>query len=455
MLCRRCSFFLCFAALLGLLGCSSKEPRHHAVDPDRLPHLEVVKPTPTPRLQRRIELSATVEAMEKVDLNARVPGVVRPLSGDKEIVDINRPIRAGEVLIRLEVPDLEAQKKQKEALRDQARQQKAQAEETRNVTAKEVVEAEKQEKRYAAEYTFRELENKRITELVRRSTLQPERLEESQRQLEAALAAVEAARAMIDTKTAKLKACDADLKFADTRIEVAETDVRSLQVQLDYATLRAPFDGVITKRWVDSGATIKDSAMPLLTVMRTDKVRVLLDVPERDVPLITTSEDKANPEGVGNLVTLRMPALSDKRLNSEYRGKVPNGEFRGTVTRLGYALDPVTRTMRAEMHLDNREGNLRPGMYGTAEVLLEERANVLTIPATALARREGKMIVYLVANVQGNPPRGVVQQADVELGLDNGRLVEVKGLTGNELVIIKGNGVVRTGEEVVPLLREP
>jgi multidrug efflux pump subunit AcrA (membrane-fusion protein) len=120
------------------------------------------------------------------------------------------------------------------------------------------------------------------------------------------------------------------------------------------------------------------------------------------------------------------------------------------VTRIGEALDPNTRTMRTEVHLDNADGLLRSGMSGTATLLLEERYDVLTVPATALVRRGNKVEVFHIAGASGEPPVGVAERAEIDLGLDDGRRVEVRGgLSGKELVIVKGNGVVRAGEKAV------
>src|SRR5262249_20853348 len=118
-------------------------------------------------------------------------------------------------------------------------------------------------------------------------------------------------------------------------------------------------------------------------------------------------------------------------------------------------LDPATRTMRTEVHLDNPDEVLWPGMYGTATVTLEERY-ALTIPASALVRRGNKTLVYHIAEPTGDPPRGVVREAEVQLGLDAGKGLEVRaGLSGRELVIAKGNGVVNAGEQAVAVAAEP
>lgn len=439
-------------AILAVVGCGLKEPKPRPNEIERLPRVEVVRPIRT-NLERRIEISATVEPMEKVELCARVPGVVDQLADD---MDIGRVVKGprdgmpGEKILALAVPDLEAQKKHKEALLEQARKQKVQAAEARAVGGREVVEAEKMEKRYAAEHEFAKFQHERVVQLARSNAVQPERVQETGKQLDAALAAWDVAQAQIETRKAKLKALDADIDTAQAKIAVAEAEVQNLAVLVGYATITAPFDGIITKRWVDRGATIKDAGAPLLTVMRSDSVRVLLDIPEKDVPLVNALEERPNPDNDGDPVTLRISALSEV---------VPNGEFSGRIRRMAQALDPNTRTMRAEVHLKNPDGHLRPGMFGRASILLEKRYNVLTLPASALVRRAGRSEVYYVANVDSDPPRGVVKRAEVELGLDDGQTVEIKlrpeaGLSGDELILAKGNGVVRVGDQVVPVPRK-
>jgi hypothetical protein len=107
--------------------------------------------------------------------------------------------------------------------------------------------------------------------------------------------------------------------------------------------------------------------------------------------------------------------------------------------------------MRTEVHLENG-GYLKPQMTGTASVLLDER-KAMTIPSTALVRVGNRVEVFYIANPTGEPKRGVVKSKEVLLGLDDGLRVEILGnsLTGNELIIRKGNGVVRTGEQAIAI----
>jgi RND family efflux transporter MFP subunit len=357
-------------------------------------------------------------------------------------MDIGRRVTKNEVLLRLAVPELEADRKHKESLLAQARKQKVQAEEARAVAEREVDESQRQEKRYVADYTFQRLKHERMRELVRRGAQELQLEQEARQQMDAADAALQAARAQIATRRAKVRAAAADLEVAEHRIQVAEAEVEKLRTAIAFATVQAPFNGVITRRWVDPGATIKDPAAPLFTIMQLDRVRVLVDVPQRDVALVNTTEHNPNPDGRGDPAVVRIPALA---------GVVPDGQFKGHVTRMSRALDPVTRTMRAEIELDNRAGYLRPGMFGSAVVVLEERSGVLTVPSTALTRQgENKVEVFYVADAKGDPLVGSLERTDVDLGLDDGQLVEIrKGLTGSELVVLRGNGVMRAHDKVI------
>jgi RND family efflux transporter MFP subunit len=449
--------------------------RREAVE--RLPRLEVKAPDRS-EVVRRLDLSATVEPLKRVELSARVPGVVDYLPDD---IDIGRRVKKDDVLLRLAVPELEAEKKHKSALLEQARKQKVQADEALAVAQAELKETQREEKRYQADLAYYKLRHARIDKLVKQRAQDPAMEEEARRQVQAADAALATFRAKVLTRQAKVRAATADRAVAERRIEVAETEEKRVEELVRFATVKAPFDGVITRRYVDPGAIIKDPGALLLTVMQIDKVRVLIDVPQRDVPLINTTEQNPNANGKGDPVVVRIPALMDQvrelerqlqkkgpSANDKADQRVKDGAFIGSITRMASALDPTTRTMRAEVELDNprlpnRPGArqlpflLSPGMYGIASVVVEQRSNVLTVPATALVRRgEGKVEVYVVADpvevpeARGEERRGLLRPTTVELGIDDGKVAEIKGgLKGDELVVQRGNGVLRPNERVI------
>jgi RND family efflux transporter MFP subunit len=401
-------------------------------------------------VERRLDLAATVEAYQRVDISARVQGVVEDLP---PYIDIGRKITRGDVLLRLDVPDLVADKKHKEALLKQADKQVEQAKEALAVAKREVIETEQDEKRYTADVAFQRARLARIRKLVRREAQDKALQEEAERQFAAAEAALASNRAKVETRRARVRSASADLKVAGRRVAVAKADVQKLTEQIAFATVRAPFDGVITRRWVDQGAIIKDPGAILLTVMQIDRVRVLIDVPQRDVPLINDDERQPNPNGRGDPVTVRIPALAEKS---------NRGEFEGTITRTAQSLDPVTRTMRAEIVLDNKTGYLKSGMFGVASVLIEKRPRSLTVPASAVVRLgERQEVVYCVAGateLENGPTeqkRGVLRRIVIERGIDDGKIVEVrKGLVGGELIVARGNSSLRIEEAVIAVPAE-
>jgi RND family efflux transporter MFP subunit len=434
----RCLGALLVVALVPLVGCTHRhgnKPRLGEVD--RLPHLEVVNPEKTAALTLRRGYVATVDAFEKADLSAQVRGVVTTPAAEMEI---GRAVTADEPLVRLAIPDVLAERDGKRALLDQAKRQLEQARQAREVAAREVAEAKAQETRFQAENQFREAQYTRVARLASTETVAPQLVDEARLQRAAAQAAVDAARAQVLTKQAKYDAADTEIAVAQARIRVVEAELERLEATVRFATLSSPFPGVITRRWVDRGTTVKDPGVPLLTVMRTDRVRVILDLPERDVPYLTPAT-RATKQTPANPVELIIPALKDA---------TGGGVYRGVIDVTASALDPTTRTMRAEVHLDNRDGLLKPQMTGTATVTLAERSGY-TVPSSALVRLGDKIVVFHVADISGDPPVGVTARLEVQLGLDDGERAEVvrPELTGREQIIVKGNGVVQTGQRVI------
>jgi RND family efflux transporter MFP subunit len=263
----------------------------------------------------------------------------------------------------------------------------------------------------------------------------------------------------VETKKAKQSAAKADLRTAESRVAVAAADLKTIEEMISLATVKAPpagatalipgiapFQYVVTRRMVDRGATVKDAAQPLLTLMHVDTVRVLVDIPERDVPLLeAVARDAKTASPLSEQVTLRVPAL---------RESATRGEYRGWISRTSKVLDPITRSMRTEVEFDNRGGELRPGMYGAVTLTLGTRPNAMMLPSSAFVRRDGRTEVLVVDPAPGNSARGVIRAVPVEVGYDDGKRVQVTaGLTGTERIVVRGNTPVSTGETVIPVDR--
>jgi RND family efflux transporter MFP subunit len=424
------------ALFLPATGCEKRKaakPRLGEVE--RLPRVETAVLGKPAKLEVARTYTVTLEAMEKADLCAMVKGNVKDLP---EELDRGKVVTKGKLLFSLHVPDLIADYENKKALVEQFEKADALAIRSVDVAKAEVRETRALVLRYEGDAEYRRAQHARVTKLAQGDTLSRQQMDEAKSQLDAAESALAAAKAQVATREAKEEAARAERDLAAARLNTARTEEQKAKVQIDFASIRAPFDGIITHRWIDTGATVKDPGMPLFTVMRTDKVRVILDVPERDVPYLRAGSN-------GNPVRVRIPALKEA---------AGTEDVFGTVTLMSSALDPVTRTMRTELHLENKVGDkiglLKPQMTGTAFMILATR-EAYTVPSSALIRAGNKIEIFIVADAVGDPLKGTLKRIEVQTGLDDGLRVEIKGdnLTGRELVVVKGAGVLRPGEQVI------
>lgn len=190
-----------------------------------------------------------------------------------------------------------------------------------------------------------------------------------------------------------------------------QADVARLQQLHSYEKVYAPFDGIITARNTDTGALIgADSNSPLKELFHlaaTDKVRVFISVPE-----IYAS-------------AARNGTSADLSLD-EY----PDRIFHGTLVRSSNAIDPASRTLLAEVDVNNTDGALLPGAYAFVHLSMPTQSGSVTIPAnTLLFRREGLQV--------GVVRDGHVSLTPVKIGRDYGDTVQVvSGLQPTDAVII-------------------
>jgi len=199
---------------------------------------------------------------------------------------------------------------------------------------------------------------------------------------------------------------------AKGRLDTAVARQAQAEAELDYTTIEAPFDGVVTLRTIDPGDIVyqasspKGKQEPLLRVARVDVIRVKTYVPELD----------SIWADVGDAATVTFEAL-------------PGRVFTSKVARVSGALDPATRTMLVEIDLPNADGTLRPGLYGRARIALERHEHALVLPSSAVRVGDGGAQVFAVAG-------DVVRHKSVTLGLVDSQWSEItSGLDEGERVV--------------------
>jgi RND family efflux transporter MFP subunit len=205
---------------------------------------------------------------------------------------------------------------------------------------------------------------------------------------------------------------DAALKVAKANFDLAST-------RLGYARVTAPFGGYVTKRALDPGALVNANSTSLFTLMDLGSMKVIVDVLEKDIPLIR--------EGRPARVTV---------------DAYPGQEFTGTIRRYAQAVDLSTRTMAVEIDVINRDRLLKPGMFARVSLVVDEHKNAITVPTQSLFSDDSGSYIFIALN-------DTAKRVPVTIGTEqNSRTEILKGLAGTEKVIVTGQQFVKDGGRV-------
>src|SRR5229473_2968419 len=343
-----------------------------------------------------LTIAGEFKPFQDVDVHAKVAGYIRQI-----YVDVGDRVKEGQTIAVLEVPELAAQLAGTEAAARAAEQQirKAQGDLQRA-----------QSSHAAAHSAYTRL-----------------------KQAADARVGLVAQQEVDDTQAKDLEAegqvasTEAELSAAKQQLEVAEANQKQYAAMAGYTRIVAPFAGVITNRYADTGALIaagtssSTQAIPVVRLAETSKLRLVLPVPE----------SVAGQIHLGDPVKVRVQALDQ--------------EIEGRVSRFADSLDRQTRTMETEIDFDNRSGRLIPGMYTETRLSLREKKNALTIPLEAISRN-GEEATVLAVNKEN-----VIEERHVRLGAEDETRVEVlAGLSEQDRVVIGSRTQFRTGERVRP-----
>ncbi len=434
------------ASACALAGCAENaSPLGTGKQEASPPRMSTVQPRRT-SIARTVRQPGQIEAFQQAPLYAKVPGYVR-----RFLVDIGDPVKGpyqnasgevtkrGQLLAEVAIPELDEELRQKRAMVAQAKAEVQQAQAAVKVARAALKPAEEQYQQSVSnldaaesDYSKWQSEYERVVKLAESKAINSKLLDEERdllRKSDAgrrhAASRKEAAFAMIAQAEAAIEKAEADEAAAQARQAVAEADEARMLALADYQRIEAPFDGIVSQRMVDAGHFVQPAqaaqARPLYTIVQTDVVRVFVDVPESDA--VWVDRDDA--------ALLRVPALDEK-------------EFPGRVARTSWTLDAATRTLRTEVDVANASGELRPGMYAYATIVLERHDDVLALPLTAVRKTDGKAACFCIQEVK------LVKKA-IELGLSDGKEVEVvSGLTGDEVVVEKATADLQEGQPAEP-----
>lgn len=358
-------------------------------------------PAAVTRVERRsfdnaLTIAGEFKPFQDVDVHAKVAGYIR-----KIYVDVGDRVKEGQTIAVLEIPELAAQLAGADAAVRRAQEEirRAQSDVERAKSTNSAAHSAYARLKQAAD--------------SRAGLVAQQEVDDSQAK---------------DLETqAQVGSAQAALSSAQQQLQVAQANQQQFAALSNYSHIVAPFAGVVTNRYADTGALIQagtsssTQALPVVRLAQTSKLRLVLAIPESVAAQIH----------LGDPVKVRVQALQQ--------------DIEGKVSRFADSLDRQTRTMETEIDFDNRDGHLIPGMYAETRLSLREKKDALTIPREAVTRN-GNDATVLAVNAQN-----IVEERHVRLGLEDEKRVEVvSGLADGDRVIIGNRSEFHNGQKIQP-----
>jgi len=378
----------CLAGAVWLSGCKSSVP-----PPVTLPTVPVATAGKA-TLANDLALTAEFLPYQDVDVMAKVAGYVKTIS-----VDIGDHVQQGQVLAVLEAPEIQS---------DVARARAGVAAAEANIVTAQAAVQRAQATAGITKLSFQRLQEVATKDkgLVPRQDIDVAQ----SRQMEA---------------EAQLASAESSVQAAKDARAGAEQELIRAQTMIGYATIRAPFAGVVTKRYANTGSMIQagiasqTQAMPVVKLAQNNLLRLILPVPVNDVAGVKN----------GQAVDVDISSL----------GRT----LQGTVTRSADSVQMATRTMDTEVDVPNRDGSLVPGMYAEVHLHLAARPNVLSVPLDAVdGLGTSVQQAYVVRD-------GIVHLVVVKTGLQTPNRLEIlSGLQEGDKVIVGRHTGLSDGERV-------
>jgi RND family efflux transporter MFP subunit len=348
-----------------------------------------------------LTIAAEFKPFQEIEVHAKVAGFLKSIS-----VDVGDRVRAGQLLAVIEVPEL-----QDEIRQDEASVRRA---------AEEINRAQADLERARSAHEVAHIAADRLTNVMK---ARPNLV--AQQDIDEASGRDRIAEAQVAT-------AQASLASARDQLEIAKAAGSKTQTLFDYARITAPFAGVITHRYADTGAMIQTGtssqtqSMPVVRLSENDRLRLVIPVPESAVSRIH----------LGQSVDVTVQSL--------------HRTVSGTVARFANRLDTDTRTMRVEVDVQNANLELVPGMYADASLSLDRASGVVIAPVQAVDHSETGARVLAIGR------DGKLESRAVTLGLETDDRVEVKsGLSEGDVVVVGSRAQLKPGTMVTPKLAAP
>jgi RND family efflux transporter MFP subunit len=356
--------------------------------------IAVVKRQP---LANTLSVAGEFFPYQEVEIHAKVAGYIKSIP-----VDIGDRVHVGQTLAFLEIPELSAQVQGADA--------------SVRHSQEEITRAKNEVERDEADHAALHAACDRLQKAAAaRAGLV------AQQEIDDAIAKDRSSEAQVDGAKSGLAA-------AEQQLDISKASRSQVSAMWDYAHITAPFDGVITWRYADTGALVQAgtsaaAAQPVVKLAQVNVLRLRVPVPESLAPLVH----------IGSSADVTVQATKER--------------FTATVTRDTDSLDRSTRTMQVEFDIPNKDNHLAPGMYADVVLQVQHKQNALSIPVQALLHGSDRSTV-LVLDSQNR-----IVTRPIDTGIQEPSLVEVtSGLREGDRVVVGNQAAYHDGEVVDPKL---
>ena len=335
--------------------------------------------------------------LQEVEIHAKVAGYIKQIH-----VDIGDRVRAGQILAELEIPELGAQVQGADA--------------SVRHSAEEISRSRNEVLRAQADH---EALHAAATRLQQAAAARPGLV--AQQEIDDSIAKDRASEAQVDAAKSALLA-------AQQQLDVSKANRTQIGAMWDYSHIVAPFSGVITWRYADTGALVQAgtsnaSAQPVVKLAQVDTLRLRVPV----------------PESIAASIRLGSPAEVTVQATKEH--------FVAKIARFTDSLDRSTRTMQVEFDIPNRDSHLAPGMFANVVLQVQQHPQALTVPVQAVQMDKGAASVLVLDS------KNQVSSRPITTGLEEPTKVEVvSGLKEGDRVIVGNLSTYHDGEVVDPKL---
>lgn len=214
------------------------------------------------------------------------------------------------------------------------------------------------------------------------------------------------------------------VQVSEAQMESALANYNNAQTQLSYCDIRAPFSGYITKRYLDAGTYVvvggNNPNSVLFVLSDIDDLKVMVNVLDKDVPLLDKVES----------ALIKTDAYPDE-------------EFTGHIKAIGQSVDLSTRTMAAQVDIENRNQMLKPGMFAGVELILKKEDNALTLPLQCIQKDDKGSFIFSVNQ------DSVSFKKYIQTGIQDNNIVQITdGLSDSDKVVVTGQELIQDGMRV-------